>query len=157
MLQPQIVILPETKLVGKKRSMSLVDNQTQVLWQSFMPFRNAIQNRIGNDFYSVQLYDATYFENFNPAKPFEKWATVPVSNFENILEEMEPLVLPSGLYAVFEHKGVETTIFQQIFSEWLPNSEYALDQRPHFELLGEKYKNNDPNSEEQIWIPIRKK
>jgi hypothetical protein len=24
-------------------------------------------------------------------------------------------------------------------------------------LLGEKYKNNDPDSEEEIWIPIRKK
>lgn len=29
---------------------------------------------------------------------------------------------------------------------WLPNSDYLLDDRPHFELLGDKYKNNDPNS-----------
>ncbi len=39
----------------------------------------------------------------------------------------------------------------------LPNSEYELENRPHFEVLGEKYKNNDPNSEEEIWIPIKKK
>jgi AraC family transcriptional regulator len=39
----------------------------------------------------------------------------------------------------------------------LPNSAYELDDREHFELLGEKYKNNDPNSEEEIWIPIRPK
>jgi AraC family transcriptional regulator len=30
-----------------------------------------------------------------------------------------------------------------------------LDQRPHVEVMGEKYKNNDPDSEEEIWIPIK--
>jgi AraC family transcriptional regulator len=46
-----------------------------------------------------------------------------------------------------------STIF---FSTWLPDSEYRLDVRPHFEVLGEKYKNDDPESEEEIWIPIKK-
>jgi len=32
-----------------------------------------------------------------------------------------------------------------------------LDDRPHFEVLGDKYKNADPDSEEEIWIPIRTK
>ncbi|MEP1984886.1 MAG: GyrI-like domain-containing protein, partial [Maribacter dokdonensis] len=41
--------------------------------------------------------------------------------------------------------------------EWIPNSEYQLDGRPHFEVLGAKYKNNDPNSEEEVWIPIKAK
>jgi AraC family transcriptional regulator len=39
----------------------------------------------------------------------------------------------------------------------LPNSNYHLDDRPHFEILGEKYKNADPGSEEEIWIPIKAK
>jgi AraC family transcriptional regulator len=155
MLKPTLVTLPETKLVGKKRSMSLIDNQTQALWQSFMPRRELITNRIGNDYYSVQNYSRDYFENFNPSKTFEKWAAVAVDAFEKIPEDMESFTLPTGLYAVFEHKGMNTAIFQQIFTEWLPNSDYVLDQRPHFELLGEKYKNNNPNSEEQIWIPIQ--
>jgi len=37
-----------------------------------------------------------------------------------------------------------------IFSDWLPKSDYELDEKPHFEILGEKYKNDDPNSEEEI-------
>jgi AraC family transcriptional regulator len=37
------------------------------------------------------------------------------------------------------------------------SKEYELDDRPHFEILGDKYKNNDPNSEEEIWIPIKLK
>jgi predicted transcriptional regulator YdeE len=36
-------------------------------------------------------------------------------------------------------------------------TEKKIDNRPHFEVLGDKYKNNDPSSEEEIWIPIRKK
>ena len=34
---------------------------------------------------------------------------------------------------------------------------YTLDDRPHFEILGEKYKNQDPDSEEELWIPIKPK
>ena len=28
---------------------------------------------------------------------------------------------------------------------------------PHFEILGAQYKNNEPDSEEEIWIPIQLK
>jgi AraC family transcriptional regulator len=61
------------------------------------------------------------------------------------------------MYAVFDYKGLNTdsSIFIYIFTEWLPGSIYVLDERPHFEVLGEKYKNNDPDSEEEICIPIK--
>ena len=70
---------------------------------------------------------------------------------------MEALILPSGLYAVFHYKGSssDNSIYQYIFGTWIPNSDYDLDDRPHFEVLGDRYKNNDPNSEEEIWIPIK--
>jgi AraC family transcriptional regulator len=71
---------------------------------------------------------------------------------------MKTFTLKGGQYAVFNHKGSSTdnSIYQYIFTQWLPNSGYQIDNRPHFELLGEKYKNNDPNSEEEIWVPIKK-
>jgi AraC family transcriptional regulator len=68
--------------------------------------------------------------------------------------------LNEGLYAVFLYKGAASAaapFYQYIFQTWFPNSEYLLDNRPHFEILGEKYKNNDPASEEEIWIPIKPK
>jgi AraC family transcriptional regulator len=70
---------------------------------------------------------------------------------------MESFILYGGLYAVFDYKGssVDNRIFQYIYMNWIPNSEYQLDNRPHFEVLGEKYRNNDPTSEEEIWIPIK--
>jgi AraC family transcriptional regulator len=72
---------------------------------------------------------------------------------------METFTLESGLYAVFHYQGLSTdsSIFIYIFGTWLPNSEYELDARPHFEILGDKYKNGDPTSEEDIWIPIKPK
>ena len=79
--------------------------------------------------------------------------------FDSVPDEMESFTLSEGLYAVFDYKGSssDNSIFQYIFMTWLPNSAYQVDNRPHFEVLGEKYKNNDPNSEEEIWIPIKGK
>jgi AraC family transcriptional regulator len=158
-MTPRIEILSEKKLIGKRLQMSLANNKTKELWQSFMPRRKEIQNSIGTDLYSMQVYDPFYFNTFDPNNLFEKWATIEVTNFDTIPDEMETFTLPSGLYAVFFYKGsnTDTQIFQYIFGTWLPNSEYVLDNRPHFEILGEKYKNSNPNSEEEIWIPIKEK
>jgi AraC family transcriptional regulator len=137
--------------------MSLANNRTPELWQSFMPKRGEIKNPISLDLFAVQVYQPTYFEAFTPNTVFEKWATLEVSDFNNIPAEMESFTLSGGLYTVFEHKGHSIEIFDYIFRTWIPNSKYNLDQRPHFEILGAKYKKEDPNSEEEIWIPIKEK
>lgn len=159
-MKSRIETLPEKKLIGKKMKMSLSNNKTAELWKSFMPRRKEIQNCIDTNLYSMQIYDPLYFNNFDFNTDFEKWATIEVTDFDKVPEEMEPFTLTSGLYAVFTHKGDASTApktFQYIFTTWLPNSNYILDNRPHFEILGEKYKNNDSTSEEEIWIPIQLK
>jgi AraC family transcriptional regulator len=156
-MNPRIVFLTEKKLIGKRLEMSFDDNRTFELWKSFMPFLKSIKNKIGNKLYSIQQYTPFFFDDFNPKVRFEKWAAVEVDNFENLPEEMEPYTLQEGLYAVFLYQGnpnEAANTFQYIHGTWLPNSEYKLDFRPHFEILGEKYKNNDSSSEEEIWIPI---
>jgi AraC family transcriptional regulator len=137
--------------------MSLSNNRVAELWRSFMPVRNDISGRLTNDLISMSVYGRGYFANFNPGNEFEKWACAEVSAFENIPAGMEPYVLPAGLYAVFDYKGPSNDpgIFHYIFTTWLPASEYELDERPHFEVLGAKYKNMDADSEEEIWIPIK--
>lgn len=158
-MTPRIESLKEKKLIGKRLTMSLANNRTGELWQKFMPNRREILNNISNDLISMQVYKPTHFADFKPTNEFEKWATVEVTNFERVPTEMETFLLAGGLYAVFDYKGSSNdhSIFQYIFGNWLPSSEYLLDDRPHFELLGDKYKNNDPNSEEEIWIPIKPK
>ena len=156
MMNPRIEKLQEKKLIGVNMKMSVIDNKTGQLWGKFGPRIKEIKNRVNQDKISMQIYDATYFHEFNPKNEFEKWATVEVENFDNIPDGMKTFTLERGLYAVFDYKGSssDNSIFQYIFGKWLPNSPYQIDDRPHFEVLGEKYKNYDPNSEEEIWIPI---
>ena len=158
-MKPRIEVSNEKKLIGKQLAMSFADYKIGELWGSFMPRRKEIINNLTNDLVSLAVYKPTHFEDFKPTNEFERWATVEVADFDNVPAEMNTFILSSGLYAVFDYKGLNTdnSIFQYIFGTWLPNSDYILDNRPHFEILGNKYKTNDPTSEEEIWIPIKTK
>ena len=159
MTDQRIEFLPEKKLIGLHMMLSIADNRTAELWRSFMPRRKEIKNNLNADLISMQIYgDSFDFQNFNIHIPFEKWAAVEVSDFGNVPEGMDTCTLPSGLYAVFLYKGVASQAsetFRYIFESWIPQSGYQIDNRPHFEILGEKYKHEDPSSEEEIWIPIK--
>lgn len=157
-MQPQIKTINPKKLIGQNLTITFANNKTFELWRQFMPRRKEITTAVSSDLFSMQVFDDSFsFKNFNPNTPFQKWAALEVSSFDFVPDEMETYTLRGGLYAVFNYKGLstDTQIFQYIYGTWIPNSEYELDQRPHFEVLGEKYKNNDPNSEEEIWIPIK--
>ena len=159
-MTPKIKKVSNKKIIGKSLKMSLSNNKTVELWQSFMEKRHLIKKPVGTDLYSLQVYDESLdFKSFNPKTEFVKWAAVEVKGFETVPDIMEEFVLEGGLYAVFIHKGLASDFqktFQYIFGQWLPNLEYELDKRPHFEVLGERYKNNDPSSEEEVWIPIKR-
>jgi AraC family transcriptional regulator len=159
-MHPRIELLGEKKLVGHRIQMSFAHNETPNLWRGFMPKRNLIKHSCGTDLISMQIYSPNFFNPFDPHKTFTKWATTEVSSFEDLPEGLETVILPSGLYAVFAYKGSyenAADTFQQILGLWLPNSSYWLDDRPHFEIIGEKYKNGHPDSEEEIWIPVCEK
>lgn len=154
-MNPQIKTFPHTKFIGKSLAISYSDYRIAELWSGFMPRRNEIQNSVGTELYNIQVNPENF--DFNPKTPFMKWAAMAVSAFDTIPDGMEALEILEGLYAVFQYKGDQSgaaSFFNQIYSVWLPSSDYQLDNRPQFEILGEKYKNNDPNSEEEIWIPI---
>jgi AraC family transcriptional regulator len=156
-MNPKIITSSEKKLIGKRLNMSFEDYRVSDLWRSFMPRRKEITNTISGDLISMSVYGQKFFEDYDPSREFEKWAAVEVSDFDNVPDGMETFIIKPGLYSVFDYKGSNTdhSIFEYIFQTWLPNSEYQLDNRPHFEVLGDKYKNNDPSSEEEIWIPIK--
>lgn len=151
-------ISDEMKIVGNRQPMSLINNTTGELFRSFMPRVGEIQNRASSDLVCVQNFPADYYSAFNPSTTFEKWAAAEVISFEAVPEGMETTIIPSGLYAVFLFKGSPANaapFFQNIFMNWFPSSGFVVDHRPHFDILGSKYKNNDPESEEEIWIPVK--
>lgn len=159
MQEPKIIELTEKTLVGMRIRTSLSEDQTIALWRQFKPRVQDIQQRANPNFYSVEIFDTLIdFKNFSPTTLFEKWAAVEVSQIESIPKGMEALILPGGTYAVFIHHGPAHTYpqtAQYIFGTWLPNSDYELDQRPHFEIMTSQYLPHDPNAEEEIWIPVR--
>lgn len=144
-MQPRIEIIAEKKLVGRRVQMSFSNDRTFELWRSFMPQRKTIPNVLSPDLFCLQVYGADYdFENLHPHALFEKWAAIEVAGFATVPEHMEPFVLTGGLYAVFIHKcaaDAGAATFGYIFKNWLPASGYVVDNRPHFEIMGEKYKN----------------
>ena len=154
-MKPKIVDCKERKLVGMRLQMSLSDNKTVDLFRAFMPRKKEIKSASSGDVFALQHYNLL---TFTPQTIFEKWACVEVSEYEEIPKDIETLILNAGTYAVFIHKGLTETFvnsMKHILYTWLPNSKYKLDDRPHFEILGEAYLGpNNPNSEEEIWIPI---
>jgi len=158
LLEPLICTVSAKTLVGDMLEMSFNNIQTPILWRNFMPRRNQVLNAVSSDLYSVQVLKK--FEVPNPQSEFEKWACVEVTEVADIPQNMKVLTIPEGLYAVFHYKGLDTEgykVFQWIFNQWLPNTIYEFDNRPQFEILSEKYKRNNVDSEEDIYIPIKLK
>lgn len=156
-ITPQIISSPAKQLVGISKSLSLANYNVQELWQRFIPISRTIPNKLSDDFISVAVYPQDYFDRFSPQREFVRYAAVEVTAAANILPDLEILIIPVGLYAVFNYKGKSTdnSIYRYIYETWLPTSGYVLDNRPHFEVLGKGYRNNSDDSEEQIWIPVR--
>jgi len=100
-MNPRIEILEQKILVGVSCQMSVVENKTGLLWKSFIPVITSIEHRIGTDKYSLQIYPSDYFKAFNPNVPFTKWAGIEVSKADEVNPELEVLVIPAGLYAIF--------------------------------------------------------
>ncbi|AEL25467.1 GyrI-like domain-containing protein [Cyclobacterium marinum] len=154
-MQAQIIMMNAKQLVGFNSPMSIMRNKTQALWKRFMK-QNTIES---SEFIAMQIYGPDYFSTFDPTKAFQQWACVEVDNLELIPEEMAPVLIPAGLYAKFNYKGPSTdhSIYDYIYRQWLPKSKYTIDNRPHFQVMGEKYSNTSSDSEEEIWIPILNK
>jgi AraC family transcriptional regulator len=152
-------LITSKKLIGFSTETSLVNDRTSVVWRKLIHRLKEVKNAVSSDLFSLQIYDFDNFQNFTPQTTFKKYALIEVNNFDFLPNEFERFELTTGKYAVFLHKGTSTTFpktAQYIYTEWLPNSEYELDDRPHFEVLGENYKGHEnAENEEEVWIPIK--
>lgn len=148
------------KLMGKCAEMTMMKNSTELLWTEFMTYKISNEIKIDGPLYSLQIYSANYFDSFDVNQKFTKWAGFKVDNDSEHYSELKTLDVVGGLYAVFLHKGQASDFpktFQYIMDDWFPKSIYDIDDRPHFEVLGEKYIHKSTLSEEEIWIPIKSK
>lgn len=158
-MEPSIQHIADKKLVGFSKEMSLIEDKTAELFKQFMPRRNEIQSAASNHIWDLKVYSIDYFDTYNPARSFTKWALMEVKDWQNIPVGMSKFRLTGGDYAVFKYQGLITDnrIFQYIFTEWLPGADYQLDNRPHFDLLSTEYHKDDPDAISYIWIPVQKR
>ena len=150
----RIAIIEPKKLIGFSITTSFQDDKTQIVWKKFMMRRNEIVNQTSNQLFSLQIYP----ENFTANQTFRKYALAEVSDFNNIPNDFETFELESGKYLVFNYRGKAEhgpEIFRYIFQNVIPENQFEVDNRPHFEIFGEDYNPNDDSAEEEIWIPIR--
>ena len=118
-MTPRIETTSEKKLVGKRMTMSYADYKVGELWRSFMPRKKEISNNLTNELISLVVYSKTHFADFKTTNEFERWATIEVADFDNVPDEMETYILPSGLYAIFHYIGLSTgnsSFYQNIFN-----------------------------------------
>ena len=153
-LPHRIEIIESKKLIGFSIETSFQEDKTPVVWKKFMPRRNEITNRISDKLFSLQIY----LENFTPNQSFTKYALAEVSDFDNIPNDFETLELESGRYLVFNYQGKAengSQIFGYIFNNFIPENNFEVDNRPHFEIFDETYNPLSESAEEEIWIPIK--
>jgi len=151
--------ISETVLTGHGRKMTFAQNTTRELWQEFMPALKSSGNKTPRELFSADMFpEGMTFTSFDPDTEFEKWAAVRKKDLDRVPGGMKDLVIPSGRYAVFTYRGKPGDVqafMQYIFGRWLPGSGYETDDRPHLAVMGDKYLGDHPDSEEQLWIPVK--
>lgn len=159
--EPRILEVPPKRLVGQSIRLSMAENRVAELWKTFRLRAAEIQSRSDESFISMAIYDsADYFSDFRPDRQFTRWAAVEVSGVGDLPAGMESYLLHGGLYAAFEYQGRPAEFAAaalHIFQVWLPASAFVLDNREHFEVLGPRYRPDEPDAEETIWIPVSRR
>lgn len=156
----QKITTKDILILGNKVNMCFLTNgeKTGKLARAFMPRLKEISNRVGTDSFSIQNYENFDIKTMTAKTLFEKWIGVEVSDFNSVPENMESLVISGGNFLVFRFQGSVADFikfWQQLHTEWLPNSSYQLDNRPHFEKLPAGYNPMRDDNQEEIWIPIK--
>lgn len=89
---------------------------------------------------------------------FEYIIGVMVEKTDQIDEGYVTKVVPAQKYAVFTHKGLLTTLmgtYEYIFGDWANKTDYKVDEHLNFEWYDNRFKDNDPTSEFDIYVPIK--
>jgi AraC family transcriptional regulator len=153
-MTPKLIDCAEKFVIGMSSKMKQNEyHKITELWQGFMPRKKEIENIISNEVIAIQIYPEDM--DLNPGA-YEIWACAEVEKVTEIPNEMRAFTISSGTYAVFHLKGIDIYgLYQQIMTDWLPTSGYNIDNRPHFQVMGDMYKNGSPDSEEDVYVPIK--
>ena len=155
-----ILSLPPMTLVGVAHETSLSAAETPALWRRFGPRIREIDERADDWRYSLRQYPAELSLNhLTPETRYREWAAVAVNSGAQLPAGLETLRLTGGLYVRCLHRGLPGEIgdtVNYLFGQWLPTSGYDVDNgRPHFERMAPNYRPDDPEAQEEMYVPLQ--
>lgn len=130
------------------------------LWQKYIQLQHTIFHRKNAINYGVCFVQPKE-QRQHPDECYYI-AGAEVTSVENLPLGMEKITIEAGRYAIFTHKGplneaianLEHTM-NYIYGSWLPKSGFELRDAPEFELYDERFHPASPESEFDIYIPIK--
>jgi len=156
-MEPRIVALGALKLVGLPFYGAPQGNVFGSTWQRLFQMNLSVEKRVDPRVnYGLEVYGPEFHQE-------GKWTYFPcfeVRDLDEIPGELFAKILPAATYAVFSVRGGLDKIseaFQFAYSQWLPLSPYEVAHPYDIERYGENYKGDVPESELEIYIPIRPK
>lgn len=156
-MQPRFVDLAELNLVGLPYFGTPAEGKFTETWHRFFEVEPSIQNRVDPKVcYGVELYD----KDFMPGQDWYYFPSVQVSSLADTPGLFFAKTFPACRYAVFAAVGGVPKlgeVFQFIYNEWLPASGYAMAYPWDFEVYGEQFKGDEPESVVEIYIPVKEK
>lgn len=162
---PDILSLEEKILVGRKIKFKThfdIDSdcadKVVPLWLDFAQQLKTISHRaIRQELYGVAISSGMEMKE----RELEYMAAIPVTTVSTAdYKDYESLLLPSGLYAKFEKKGLADkmeSLIDYIYGIWLTTSEYQRRPGYDFEFFDQRYNLNNPDSISYFLIPIEPK
>jgi AraC family transcriptional regulator len=150
-MEPRIVDHPAFTVVGMKVRGKNENNEIPQMWEALNPRMHEIQDMLGDDVaYGISANMDEQTGEFDYIAGFE------VGRIQEIPAGMVRFDVPGGKYAVFR-----TTLprlgetFLHAYRTWAPQSGYQLTGGPDFELYGEEFDPHDPDSEFEVYVPVR--
>ncbi|WDV47579.1 AraC family transcriptional regulator [Clostridiaceae bacterium M8S5] len=158
-IRPVIKVIPEVKVIGIKRNITLYNNILPNLWSDFITSSSKIINRAKPlKYYGICENDRPD-NQFGENVAYSEVVGIEVTSFDHIPAGMITKVIPQGKYVVFTHKGSIDKLketYEYIWGTWIPLGKVEIDMRDDFELYDERFKGADnPLTEIEIYIPIK--
>jgi AraC family transcriptional regulator len=122
-------------------------------WVEFKKRMDLIPKRVGDHRIGVVLSSELELRE----EKLTYFSSVEVSEVTDLMENMQTVSVPNGLYACFENRTLSEKhghLIDYIYGIWLPSSDY--DRRPgyDYEVFDHRYVAGNPDSVSRFYVPV---
>jgi AraC family transcriptional regulator len=156
-MEPQILDLPEIRVVGVPYFGPNNEGQFPATWHRFMGLSDLITNKSNPEvYYGVEVYT----EDFQASGQWYYLAGVGVTSLDALPVQLVGKVIPANKYAVFTHRGSLPVklgqTFQYAYKTWLPQSVYTQAAPYDLERYDDRFKGaGNEESVMEVCVPIK--